>query len=106
MAKCDTCKHNKGETLKPHGKLQFLLLQPTIWMDISMDLIVGFPKLGNKFIIMVVVDCLSIYGHLCGLQHPFTIYVVAQLFVDNILKLHGMPQSIIFYHDPTFTRSF
>ena len=106
MGKCDTCQHNKGETLKTHGKIQFLSLQPTIWMDISMDLIVGFPKLGNKFIIMVVVDYLSRYDHLCVLPHPFTISIVAQLFVDNIFKLHDMPHSIIFYHDLTFTRNF
>jgi hypothetical protein len=75
-------------------------------MDISMDFIVGLPKLGNKSVIMVVVDHLSKYAHLCSLQHPFTTSTVAQIFMDNIFKLHGMPHSIVSDHDPTFTNNF
>jgi hypothetical protein len=37
-----------------------------------MDFIVGLPKSGNKTFIMVVVDHLSKYDHLCALQRPFT----------------------------------
>jgi hypothetical protein len=44
VAKCDNYQHNKGETIKPLGTLQLLPLPPTIWMDISMDFIVGLPK--------------------------------------------------------------
>jgi hypothetical protein len=69
-------------------------------MDISMDFIVGLPKSGNKSVIMVVVDRLSKYAHLCALQHPFTTSTVAQIFMDNIFKLHGMPHSIVSDRDP------
>jgi hypothetical protein len=31
---------------------------------------------------------------------------MAQLFMDQFFKLHGMPHSIISYHDPTFTGNF
>jgi hypothetical protein len=55
---------------------------------------------------MVVVDHLSKYAHLCSLQHPFTASIVAQLFMDHIFKLHGMPHSIVFDRDPTFTSNF
>jgi hypothetical protein len=44
---------------------------------------------------MVVVDRLSKYAHLCALQHPFTTSTMAQFFMDNIFKLHGMPHSIV-----------
>jgi hypothetical protein len=56
-----------------------------------MDFIVGLPKLGNKSVIMVVVDRLSKYTHLCVLQHPFTYSTMAQVFIDHIFKLHGIP---------------
>jgi hypothetical protein len=78
VAECDVCQHNKGETVKAPGTLQPLPIPPTIWRDISMDFIVGLPKSGNKSIIMVVVDRISKYAHLCALQHPFTTSTVAQ----------------------------
>jgi hypothetical protein len=71
-----------------------------------MDFITGLPKSGNKSVIMVVVDRLSKYSHFCALQHPFTTSMMDQFFMDQVFKLHGMPHSIVFYHDPTFTSNF
>jgi hypothetical protein len=106
VAECDVCQHNKGQIVKSSGTLQPLLIPPTIWKDISMDFITGLPKSGNKSVIMVVVDRLSKYAHFCILQHPFTASTVAQIFMDHVFKLHGMPHSIFFYRDPTFTSNF
>jgi hypothetical protein len=60
-----------------------------------MDFITGLPKSGNKSVIMVVVDRLSKYAHLYTLQHPFTTSMVAQIFMDQVFKLHGMLHSIV-----------
>jgi hypothetical protein len=106
VVECDVCQCNKGETVKSPGTLQPLPIPPAIWRDISMDFIVGLPKSGNKSVIMVVVDRLSKYAHLCALQHPFTTSIVAQLFMDQVFKLHGMPHSIVSDRDPTFTSNF
>jgi hypothetical protein len=105
VVKCDTCQCNKGETLKTLVTLQPLFLPPTIWMDISMYFFVGLPKLRNKPVSMVVLDHLSKYAHLCALQHPFITTTVAQVFMDNIFKLHGMPHSIVYNRGPTFTNN-
>jgi hypothetical protein len=40
----DVCQHNKGETVKSPRKLQLLLIPPSIWRDISMDLFTGLPN--------------------------------------------------------------
>jgi hypothetical protein len=106
VAKCDVCQHIKGETVKSLGTLQPLPIPPAIWRDISIDFITGLPKSGNKSVIMVVVDHLSKYAHFCDLQPPFTTSMVAQLFIDRVFKLHGMPHSIVSDHDPTFTSNF
>jgi hypothetical protein len=75
-----------------------------------MDFIMGLPKVGNKSVIMVVVDHLSKDAHFCALAHPFTPSSVSQVFMDHIFKLHGMPTSIVSDqtpHSPTnFGRSY
>jgi hypothetical protein len=106
LVECDVCQRNNGEIVKSLGTLQLLPIPPSIWRDISMDFITGLPKLGNKLVIMVVVDHLSKYVHFCSLQHPFTASMMAQLFMDQVFKLHGMPHSIVFYRDTTFTNTF
>jgi hypothetical protein len=95
VAECEVCQRNKGETFKSPCTLQPLLIPPTIWNDISMDFITGLPKSGNKSVIMVVVDHHSKYAHFCALPHPFTASMVAQIFMDRVFKLHGMPHSIV-----------
>ena len=71
-----------------------------------MDFITGLPKSGNKSVIMVVVDHLSMYAHFCALHHPFTASTVAQIFMDQVFKIHGMPHSIVYDRDPTFSKIF
>jgi hypothetical protein len=106
LVECDLCQCNKGEIIKSPGILQPIPIPPTIRQDISMDFMVGLPKSGNKLFIMVVVDRLSKYAHFYALQHPFTTFTVAQIFMDRVFKLHGMPHSIVYDHDPTLTNNF
>jgi len=106
LAECDICQRDKGEIVKTPDTLQQIKLPPTIWTHIFMNLIVGLPKLGNTSFITAVVDRLSKNSHLCYLQHPFTPFKVAQMFIDNIFKLHGMLDSIVSNRDPSFTNNF
>jgi hypothetical protein len=71
-----------------------------------MDFITGLPKSGNKLVIMVVLDRLSKYAHFFSLHHPFTASTVAQIFMDQVFKLHGMPNSIVSDRYPNFTSNF
>jgi hypothetical protein len=95
VAEFDVCQCNKRKIVKVEGSLQPLPISPAIWRDISMDFIVGLPKSGNKSDIMVAINHISKYAHLCSLQHPFTTAAVAQIFMDNTFKLHCMPHSIV-----------
>jgi hypothetical protein len=106
VAECDVFQCNKGEIVKLLGTLQPLLIPPVIWKDMSMDFITNLPKPRNKSVIMVVVDLLSKYALFCALQHPCIASTVAQIFMDQVFKLHGMPHSIVSNHEPTFTSNF
>ncbi|KAL3519170.1 hypothetical protein ACH5RR_021759 [Cinchona calisaya] len=64
-----------------------------------MDFIGGLPKLGRKEVTLVVVDRLAKNAHFVGMSHPFTTTTVARIFLDQVHKLHGMPQSIVANRD-------
>jgi hypothetical protein len=71
-----------------------------------MDFVEGIPPYKGHSVIFVVVDRLPKYSHFVSLSHPYSIATMAQLFISNIFKLHGIPQSIISDRDPTFTSLF
>jgi len=68
-----------------------------------MDFIEGLPVSNRKDVILVVIDKFTKYGHFIAMSHPFTALQVAQTFMDNIYKLHGLPDSIISERDRIFT---
>jgi hypothetical protein len=55
---------------------------------------------------MDFIEGLSKYAHFLALSHPYTTVSVAEVFFDNVFKLHGMPNSIVCDRDPTFTSQF
>ena len=75
-------------------------------MDLSMDFIEGLPKSEGYTVIMVVVDRLTKFAHFVAVKHPYTASSIAHLFMDNVVKLHGLPNSIVTDRDTIFVSQF
>jgi transposase InsO family protein len=100
---CPTCQISKSEKVAYPGLLHPLPIPTQKWTDISMDFVEGLPKSRGKDVILVVVDRLTKYAHFIPLSHPYSVQKVADLFMENIIKLHGPPASIVSDRDKIFT---
>lgn len=106
VAACDTCQRAKSASLSPAGLLQPLSIPHRVWEDLSMDFIDGLPCSDKHTTIMVVVDRLTKAAHLVPLSHPYTAKSVAAKFVEFVVKLHGIPKTIVSDRDPVFVSAF
>ncbi|PKI53798.1 hypothetical protein CRG98_025804 [Punica granatum] len=95
VRECQICQQNKAEHPAYPGLLQPLPMPRSVFTDITMDFIEGLPKSMGKEVMFVVVDRCTKYAHFMSLSHPYSAFVVAQAFLDNVFKLHGMPETII-----------
>jgi len=103
---CSACQRNKVEHLNPGGLLQPLPVPSAVWHDVSMDFVEALPKVGGKSVILTVVDRFSKYAHFIPLGHPYTAESVARVFFAEVVRLHGIPASIVSDRDPVFTSAF
>jgi hypothetical protein len=102
IQQCATCQHVKHELCKYPGLLQQLPTTQHSWTDISMDFIEGLPTSNGFSVILVVVDRFRKYSHFFPVKHPYTTVSIAQIFLDNVVKHHGIPKSILCDRDKIF----
>lgn len=106
VQQCVICQQDKHLNSHPAGLLQPLPIPKGSWCDISIDFIEGLPKSDSYTVILVIVDRFTKYAHFIPLKHPYTAKSVAQLVFDNVIKLHGMPKSVVSDRDKVFTSVF
>lgn len=107
VRRCLNCQKTKAERVKLPGKLQPLDIPQMKWECVSMDFVTGLPKTsGNYDSIFVVVDKLTKVAHLIPVKQTATAHDIAQVFVREIVRLHGIPARIISDRDAKFTSKF
>nr|KYP60651.1 Transposon Ty3-I Gag-Pol polyprotein [Cajanus cajan] len=77
------------------------------WDSITIDFIVGLPRSArNDDVIWVIVDRLTKCAHFLPVNIKWSLEKLTQLYVREIVRLHGVPSSIISDRDLRFTSRF
>jgi transposase InsO family protein len=107
VAECDTCHQVKASHLKSAGVLQPLTIPLWTWDDISMDFIVGLPLTARKKdSIWVIVDRLTKTAHFIAVHTTYSNHDYAELYIDQIVRLHGIPKTIVSDRGTRFVARF
>ena len=86
---CPQCQIAKPRHHLPFGTIMPLQPPEEPWQDVSMDLIVHLPQSHTFNAIFVIVDRFSKMAHFVPTQTQINAPELAQLFLDNIVRLHG-----------------
>ncbi|TYK24364.1 putative polyprotein [Cucumis melo var. makuwa] len=107
VSRCLVCQQVKAPRQRPAGLLQPLSVPGWKWESVSMDFITGLPKtLKGYTVIWVVVDRLTKSAHFVSGKSTYTASKWGQLYMTEIVRLHGVPVSIISDRDTRFTSKF
>ena len=77
------------------------------WDMINMDFVIGLTRTSRKFdSIWVIVDRLTKSAHFLPVRTTYTVEEYAKLYIKEIVRLHGVPISIISDRGTQFTANF
>ena len=104
---CAACQRNKATSRKKAGLLQPLPIAKGPWSSVGMDYVVGLPKTrAGHDAILVFVCRFSKMCHLVATTTTCSAEQAANLMVDNVVRLHGMPDDVVADRDPRWTGRF
>ncbi|XP_024019758.1 uncharacterized protein LOC112091131 [Morus notabilis] len=103
VPKVDEIKKIKVKQQKLAGELQPLPVPGLKWEHITMDFLMGLPRTEQKHnAIWVVVDMLTKSAHFVPFYATYSQKILAELYLEHIVRLHGVPLSITSDHDTRF----
>ena len=84
-----------------------MLIPEWKWERIAMDFVVGLPKTMGKYdSIWVIFDRLTKSAHFIPVKVTYNAEKLAKLYISEVVRLHGVPLSIISDRGTQFTSMF
>jgi hypothetical protein len=103
---CITCKQAKSKVMS-HGFYTPLTVPKKHWVDISIDFILGLPRSRKgRDSIFVVVNRFSKMTHFIVCHKTDDTTNIVDLFFREVIRLHGVPRSILFDQNVEFLSYF
>jgi hypothetical protein len=97
----------KAEHQRPAGLLQPLKIPKWKWEEIGMDLNVGLPRTSSRYdSIWVIVDRLTKVAHFIPVKTMYSGTKLAELYMAQIVCLHGVPKKIVSDRGSQFTSRY
>ena len=107
VSKCLVCQQVKAEHQVPSGLLQPIMIPEWKWDRITMDFMTSLPLTPKrKDAVWVIVNRLTKSAHFIPVRVDYSLEKLADLYVSEIVRLHGVPLSIVSDRDPRFTSRF
>lgn len=107
VAGCLDCQYVKAECKPLVRLLQPIAITKWKWEVIYMDFITSLLRIVKQHdSIMVVVDKLRKVAHFILVKTTYSSTQVSQVFIREIVRLHGVPKKIVSGRDAKFTSKF
>jgi hypothetical protein len=106
VSRCTTCNKAKSR-LNPHGLYMPLPVPSVPWLNIFMNFVLGLPRTKRgRDNIFVVVDRFSKMADFIPCHKSDNASHIADLFFAKIVRLYGVPNTIVSYRDAKFLKLF
>ena len=107
VRRCLTCQQVKAEHQKPVVLLQPLEVAEWKWEHVTMDFVTHLPRTPQRHdAVWVIVNWLTKSAHFLAMRMTFTLERFCRLYIREIVRLHGVPVSIVSDRDPRFMTHF
>jgi hypothetical protein len=103
---CGICQANKTSSQRPVGLLHPLPIPNRPWGSIGMDFMGPFPESDGYDYLWVVICRLTSQVHLIPVKTTVTASELACIYVKEVVRLHGLPDTIVSDRDSKFTSKF